>query len=57
MNWMKKKKEELIAALITGPTNSFVDAKRLRSNLGTGTTLRNKIKYINSIIINLRRMS
>ena len=46
----EKKKEELIAALITGPMNSFVDAKRLRSNLERYEILRNKIKYTNSII-------
>jgi DNA-binding MarR family transcriptional regulator len=52
----EKKKEELIAALMVGPMNSFVDAKKLRSNLERYEIfhliemLRNKIKSTNSII-------
>ena len=52
----KKKKEELIATLIAGPRNSFVDVKKLRRLLERDEIfcliemLRNKIKSTNSII-------
>jgi DNA-binding MarR family transcriptional regulator len=54
--WDEKKKGELIAVLIAGPMNSFVDAKKLRSNLERYEIflliemLRNKIESTNSII-------
>ena len=52
----EKKKVELIAALIVGPKNGFVDARKLRRYLERDEIfpliemLRNKIKYTNSII-------
>ena len=52
----EKKKEELIATLIVGPKNGFVDARKLRRLLERSVILlliemlRNKIKSTNSII-------
>ena len=52
----EKKKEELIATLIMGPKNGFVDARKLRRLLERSVILRliemlrNKIKSTNSII-------
>ena len=52
----KKKKEELIATLIAGPKNGFVDARKLKRHLERDeifwltVMLRNKITSTNSII-------
>ena len=52
----EKKKEELIAALIVGPKNGFVDASKIRRFLERDNILWliamlvNKIKLTNSII-------